>query len=496
MTKRNGRPMPLAALALAGLGALGSVGATAQAPPLLPGLDPLAAKDPFPSTYAPLPSVTTAIINATVLTGTGADEIADATVLMQGGRIAAVGPDVAVPPGATVVDAAGKWVTPGIIDAHSHLGVYASPAIDPHSDGNEAISPNTPGVWSEHSIWPQDPGFARALAGGVTSLMILPGSANLFGGRTVVVRNLPGRTMQSMKFPGAPYGLKMACGENPKRVYGGQGREPSTRMGNVKGYREAWIGAQEYRAEWDKYREDLARFEDDLAAWKAKDPADRDKEPAPPQAPGRDLGKETLAGVLAGEILVQNHCYRADEMAIMTDIAEEFGFRITMFHHASEAYKVADLLAEKDICIATWAEWWGFKLESYDGIQENAALSHEKGVCTIIHSDDETLIQRLNQEAGIAMAAGRRLGLDIDRGEAITWITSNPAKAIGVGDRTGSLEPGKMADVVIWSGDPFSVYSVAERVYMDGAIAFDRADPAYQPQTDFELGQVGKEARR
>ncbi|WP_119677572.1 amidohydrolase [Indioceanicola profundi] len=496
MKRQKLRAGPIAA-ALMGLAVLAPAAAQPQAQAaLLPGLDPTQNSDPFPSTYRPLPSVTTAITGATVLTGTGEDEIQGATVLMQDGRIVAVGTDVAVPPDATVIDAKGKWVTPGIIDAHSHLGVYPSPSLQPHSDGNEMTSPNTPGVWSEHSVWPQDAGFTRALAGGVTSLMVLPGSANLFGGRTVVLKNLPARTMQAMKFPGAPYGLKMACGENPKRVYGGKGQPPATRMGNVKGYREAWIGGQEYRAKWDRYRADLAKYDRDLEEWRGKPEADRGPEPSRPEPPTRDLDNETLAGVLAGEISVQNHCYRADEMAVMADIADEFGFKITMFHHASEAYKIADLLAKRDICVATWAEWWGFKMESYDGIEENAALLHSKGVCTVIHSDDETIIQRLNQEAAIAMAAGRRMGIEIDRGDAITWITRNPARAIGVLDRTGTLEPGKMADVVIWNTDPFSVYAVAERVYIDGGIAYDRFDPKYRPQTDFELGQAGKEARR
>ncbi|HYE49692.1 MAG TPA: amidohydrolase [Azospirillaceae bacterium] len=443
------------------------------------GLDAAADRNPFPSTYKPLPSVPTAIVGATLLTGTG-EEIADGTVVMEGGRIVAVGRGVAVPAGATVIDARGKWVTPGLIDAHSHLGVYASPAVHAHADGNEITGPNTANVWAEHSIWPHDPGFVRALEGGVTSLHILPGSANLFGGRSVTVKNVPARTMQAMKFPGAPYGLKMACGENPKRVYGSKGQPPGSRMGNVAGYRKAWIEAADYRRKWEE--------------WRSKaDDAPSDKAPEPPT---RDLALETLAGVLDGEILVQNHCYRADEMAVMVDVAKEFGYRITMFHHASEAYKIADILARENICVATWAEWWGFKMESFDGIEENPALAHAKGVCTVIHSDDETIIQRLNQEAAVAMAAGNRLGLGITRADAVKWITANPAKAIGVADRTGTLEAGKMADVVVWSADPFSVYAVTETVFVDGAVAFDRKDPRFHPQTDFEVGQPGKENRR
>lgn len=442
-----------------------------------PGLDPASDTDPFPSTYHALPSTATALVGATVLTGTG-EKIENGTVVFADGRIVAVGRDVTVPAGARVIDAHGKYVTPGIIDAHSHLGVYATPEVWANSDGNEMTDPNTAQVWAEHSVWPQDPGFIRALEGGITTLEILPGSANLFGGRSVTLKNVPGRTVQDMKFPGAPYGLKMACGENPKRVYGSKGHTPGTRMGNIFGYRKAWIEAQDYRRRWDEYH----RKQADYKAGKL------DKAP---DAPKRDLQLDTLSGVLDGSILVQNHCYRADEMAQMVAISHEFGFHIAMFHHGSEAYKLADQLKKEGICVATWGEWWGFKMESFDGVEENAPLLDKAGVCTVIHSDDAVLTQHLPQEAAIAMAAGRRLGIDVDEAEAIRWVTSNPAKAIGVGDKTGSLEPGKMADVVLWSADPFSVYALTETVFIDGAVIFDRHDPAHQPKSDFELGQTG-----
>jgi imidazolonepropionase-like amidohydrolase len=438
------------------------------------GLDPFADVDPFPSTYQPLPGGVTAILGARILTGTG-QEIDGGVVVMAAGKILAVGKDVTAPAGANVIDARGKWVTPGVIDAHSHLGVYPSPEVSSRQDGNELTDPDTANVWAEHSIWPQDPGFDRARAGGVTSLEILPGSGNLFGGRSALVKNVPAVTVAAMKFPGAPYGLKMACGENPKRVYGSKGRAPSTAMGNVAGYRKAWIDAADYRRRWEDYR--------------AK--AQKGEKAEPPK---RDLGLDTLAGVLRGEILVQNHCYRADEMATMIDISHEFGFHIAMFHHASEAYKIAPLLAREGVCVATWADWAGFKMESLDGIEANAALAHRAGVCVVIHSDDPIITQHLNQEAAIAMTAGNRLGLNISRAEAIAWITANPARALGVLDKTGTLEPGKMADVVIWSADPFSVYAKADKVFIDGGLAFDRFDPRYQPRSDFELGQPGEGA--
>ena len=425
--------------------------------------------DLYPSTYRPLPSRPTLITNATVLTAAG-DRIEGGSVLMRDGKIAAVGRQIEAPSGAVVIDARGKWVTPGIIDAHSHLGVYAAPGVEAHEDGNEATSPVTSEVWAEHSFWPQDPQIPLALAGGVTSQLILPGSANLIGGRSVTIKNVPGRSASDMKFPGAPYGLKMACGENPKGVYGEKGRAPSTRMGNIAVTRAAWAEALDYRTEWEEYEREIAAGEDET----------------PPE---RDLAKETLLGVLDGKILVQNHCYRADEMLIMIQMAREFGYKISAFHHAVEAYKIADVLAENGICAALWADSWGFKMEAFDGIRENVALvDRPKNGCAIVHSDSALGIQRLNQEAAKAMAAGRRMGLALREEDAIRWITINPAKALGVADQTGSLEKGKMADVVLWSGNPFSVYSKAEQVYIDGALIYDRNDPARQPQMDFGVG--------
>jgi imidazolonepropionase-like amidohydrolase len=431
----------------------------------------------YPSTYEPLPSEPLLITNATVLTGTG-ERIDGGSLLLQDGRIAAVGENVEAPEGVATLDAEGRWVTPGLIDIHSHLGVYPSPGVKAHSDGNEATAPVTAEVWAEHSVWPQDPGFSRALAGGVTALQTLPGSANLIGGRGVTLKNVPAVSYQAMKFPGAPHGLKMACGENPKRVYGGKGRAPSTRMGNVAGYRAQWIEAQHYLDEW--------------AAWEKKQNGKKNERNGDSKPPKRDLRLETLAGVLQGEILVHMHCYRADEMMTVLDMAEEFNYSVSTFHHGVEAYKIAGELAEAGVCGALWADWWGFKIEAYDGIQENIALvDRPAGGCAIVHSDSPEGIQRLNQEAAKAMARGNRAGLEIPEERAIAWITANPARAMGILDQTGTLEPGKMADVVVWNGNPFSVYARADQVFVDGALLYDRADPALQPLSDFELGQPG-----
>jgi imidazolonepropionase-like amidohydrolase len=465
----------LLALALAALSA--SAGAAAPLPP----------RDPYPGTYQRIAAPPVLLRHATVLTGTG-ERLDDADVLLADGRVAAVGRGLQAPEGATVVEAAGKWITPGIIDVHSHLGVYASPGAEAHSDGNEMVDPTTPNVWAEHALWPQDPGFATALAGGVTAMQVLPGSGNLIGGRGVTIKNVPAVTYQAMKFPGAPWGLKMACGENPKRFYGNKGG-PMTRMGNVAGYRTAFIEAQAYMRSWDKYRASLP----DPDAPKKKSRWGRGKDEAGGQAgdpPQQDLAKDTLMGAMKGEVLVHVHCYRADEMAIMLDLAREFGFKVAAFHHGVEAYKVADRLAAENVCGALWADWWGFKMEAFDGIQENLAIvDRPANGCAIVHSDSSEGIQRLNQEAAKAMANGRAAGLDIPPERAIRWLTANAARALGIDQQTGTLEVGKMADVALWSGNPFSVYAKAEKVYVDGALLYDRADRSLQPRSDFLLGQ-------
>jgi len=437
---------------------------------LLPVSGELRAED-YPSTYAPLPSEPTLISHATILTGNG-ERLDDASLLIADGKIVFVG-EGETPAGVTTIDAKGRWVTPGLIDVHSHLGVYASPGVKAHSDGNEMTNPATPNVWAEHSVWPQDPGFSRALAGGITSLQTLPGSGNLIGGRGVTLKNVYSNSYQGMKFPNAPHSLKMACGENPKRVYGDRKQLPSTRMGNMAAYRAQWIEAQQYIDDWAAYEKELEDNKDDA------------------KAPKRDLRLETLAGVLNGEIIVHMHCYRADEMLTILDMADEFDYKVGTFHHGVEAYKIADTLAEKGVCGALWADWWGFKMEAYDGIQENIALvDRPEGSCAIVHSDSAEGIQRLNQEAAKAMSSGNRIGMDISPEHAIGWITLNAAKSLGIDKHTGSLEAGKMADVVIWNSNPFSVYAKADHVYIDGALVYDRENPDLQPVSDFELGQL------
>jgi imidazolonepropionase-like amidohydrolase len=441
---------------------------------ILFALPSLSEREPFDSTYKPLPAQYILFKNANIYDGES-NELQNSDLLIKDGIIQAIGDEIAIEDEQLlIVDATGKWITPGIIDIHSHMGVYPAPGVRTSSDGNESTSPVTADVWAEHSIWVQDPQYALALKGGVTTFHILPGSANLIGGRGVTVKNLQRNTIQSMKYPDAPHSLKMACGENPKRVYGNRGQAPSTRMGNFAGYRKAWIQAENYLKQLQEY----------------ESKSDNAKELE--YAPRRNLEMETLSGVLKDEILVHIHCYRAEEMAVMIDVAKEFNYKITAFHHGVEAYKIADLLADNGICGALWADWWGFKHEAYDMVQANIAIVDQarNGTgCAIVHSDDERGIQRLNQEAAKAWSAGNRAGYNISKARAINWITSNPAKAAGIYYRTGSIVAGKDADLVLWSKNPFSVYALAEKVYIDGGLAFDR-EVGFYPVSDFDLGII------
>jgi imidazolonepropionase-like amidohydrolase len=469
-----------------------------------------------PATEAPRLLITA----GRVMTADG-DDHRPGYVIIADGRIEAVGaglPDTSE--NLPTYHFAEGTITPGLIDTHSHLGVYPSPWAKAHSDGNEATSPTTPGVWAEHSLWPQDPGFQRALAGGVTTMQILPGSANLIGGRGVVIQNVPTRGSRAMRFPGAPETVKMACGENPKRVYGNRGGAPSTRMGNLRGQRQAFLDAEAYVRSWKDYNDKVDAQSADLpaaiarkiekkgldadtyeaSAWdrfrfgkRAFEPnkySDRpdDEQHEPPQPPDRNLDLETLAGVLKGEILPQIHCYRADDMLSMLQVSDEFGFQVRSFHHALEAYKIRDLLAQKGVAASTWADWWGFKLEAYDGIPANAALLSDAGVRAIIHSDSGIDIQRLNQEAAKAYHTGLEAGLEISEDEALRWITANAAWALGIEEQTGTLKAGKRADLVVWDGHPFSVYTRAEWVFVNGRLRHNAATPGAR-WSDFEVGQ-------
>jgi imidazolonepropionase-like amidohydrolase len=431
-------------------------------------VDPENEPDPYASTYTVPTAPVTAIVNATLLTAVG-PRIEHGTIVMSDGKILGVGAGVEVPAGAQVIDAAGQWVTPGLIDFHSHVGLmFEGMRVQ---NANEMSDPNTVQIRIEHSIWPQSPVFEAVLKGGVTTLHIMPGSGNLFGGRTVVVKNVPSVDVAGMKFPDAPYGIKMACGENPIMVYGNKGRSPMTRAGEIAGYRATFLAASNYMKKWDNYRASVAKG-------------------AKADPPARDLQLETLAGVLRGEIKVHIHCYTAAEMSNLIAVSHEFHFQIAAFHHATEAFKMAPKLAQEHIAVATWAgDWSEYKLEAYDSIGENAAFVQQAGGTAIIHSDNENIAQHLNIEAARSMYGARGAGFTVTEEDAIRWLTLNPAKVLGLGDRIGSLEPGKDADVVLWSTDPFSTYALAEKVFIDGALRFDRAHPDPNPRSDFEVGQ-------
>lgn len=415
------------------------------------------------------------IENVKIMTAAG-KTIPEGYVLIEAGQIQKVG-EGTIPiqefKEGQRLDGRGKVLTPGIIDMHSHIGVYPLPGAKAHQDGNEATAPTTPDVWAEHSFWPQDPSIWRALASGVTTIHVLPGSANLMGGRTVTLRMKPATSVAAMRFPDAPQGIKMACGENPKRTYGGKSG-PATRMGNVAGYRRLFQEGWEYRQSWLNHDQAMER-------WNKSGDGER------PKAPKRDHALDTIAGILDGDIRVHIHCYRADEMSIMLDLAKAYGFHVSSFHHALEAYKIRDRLATEKVSIATWADWWGFKMEAFDGIPLNAPMLHAAGGMPTIHSDSEDEIRYLNLEAAKAQSAAREFGLDISDEEILQWITRNPAIVLGIDKKVGTIEAGKMADLVLWDRHPFSAYAKPDKVFLGGELLFDRAPQTF-PLGDLERG--------
>ncbi len=394
--------------------------------------------------------------NATVMTVTHGN-IKKGSIYIRGGKIAAVGEHVDAPADVAVIDAGGKYLTPGIVDSHSHI------ALD--SDVNEATSPITPHMLMKDAFDYQDKAIYRALAGGVTTSLLLHGSANMIGGQAIVIKHKYGAGRDEMLFPNAPGSIKFASGENPKRVYGGREQLPSTRMGNFEVQREALVQAQDYIREWDIYNDKVKRGDKDAAA------------------PKHDLKLEALADVLRGKLMVQIHCYRADEMLTEIAMAKEFGYKIRAFHHALEAYKVADKIASENIGIATFSDWWGYKQEAWDAIPWNAVIAVRKGVRVAIKSDSEDYTRRLNQEAAKTMRYG-----GATEEEALKMITLNAAWIVGVDDRVGSIDVGKDADLVIWDGYPLSSYGVPEKVLIDGDVYFDRSQ-AGLGTTHYKEGQ-------
>jgi len=387
---------------------------------------------------------TIAIRGGTILTGTG-ETIENGSILIRDGKIVEVGQNLNVPTDATLIDASGQFVMPGIIDAHSHI------AAESINEGSVSVSSMT-GI--EDVLDPRDVDIYRELAGGVTTSNVLHGSANPIGGKNAVIKHRWGKDAKGLLFEGALPGIKFALGENPKRSRGTgpAARYPGTRMGVIDVIREAFTEARAYQKEWKAYEDKLREGKKGLVA------------------PRRDLELEPLVEILEGKRLVHAHCYRADEILQLLRVAEEMGFRIATLQHVLEGYKVTKEIREHGAGASTFSDWWGYKMEAYDAIPYNAALMVEKGVLVSINSDSAEEARHLNQEAAKTMKWG-----GLTEAQALALITINPAKQLRIDDRVGSIEVGKDADIAIFDHHPLSVYAVAQKTLVDGEVYFDRA---------------------
>jgi imidazolonepropionase-like amidohydrolase len=397
----------------------------------------------------PLYAQNIVIQNATIMTVTKGT--LQGSVVIKDGKIAEVGEKVMMPQNATVIDAGGQYVIPGIIDCHSHIAVDGNV-----NEGSISVSSM---VDIKDVINPEDIAIYRALAGGVTTANILHGSANPIGGQTIVLKMRWGKDAQGLIFEGALPGIKFALGENPKRSgnpQGGRGatqiaaRYPATRMGVEDTIREAFNEAKAYKAEWDEYAAKVARGE----------------HPSPPR---KDLKLEPLKEVLEGKRYVHAHCYREDEILMLLRVADDYGFKIRTLQHVLEGYKVAQEIAAAGTGASTFSDWWAYKIEAYDAIPYNAAIMHKKGVVVSLNSDDEELMRHLNTEAAKAMKYG-----GLSETDALAMVTINPAKQLGIDSRVGSIEAGKDADLAIYDKYPLSDYAKVQKVLIDGRLYFDR----------------------
>jgi len=388
----------------------------------------------------------TVIRNATILTITHGT-IENGSILIRNGKIAAVGKEVDAPTDATVIDAAGQYVMPGIIDCHSHIAIEGSV-----NEGSVSVSSM---VSVEDVLNPEDIDIYRDLAGGVTTANILHGSANPIGGKTLVIKLRWGKPASALPFEGALPGIKFALGENPKHsgwsLLGGSPRYPSTRMGVMDVIREAFTEARDYKKAWDEYKRKKAAGEANLIP------------------PRRDLKLEPLVEILEGKRLVHAHCYREDEILQLMRVAEEFNFRIATLQHVLEGYKVAEEIVKHGAGASTFSDWWAYKMEAYDAIPYNTALMAERGVIVSVNSDSGEEARHLNQEAAKSMKWG-----GLSEAEALKLVTLNPALQLRIADRVGSIEVGKDADLAIFDKHPLSVYAVAQKVLIDGQVYFDR----------------------
>ena len=382
---------------------------------------------------------TVAIVNATIIPVSSPVQ-EQSTILFEDGLIVAVGQDVDLPEGTTIVDGTDQYVMPGLIDVHSHMGVYPWPGARAHGDGNEATDPVTARVLAEDSFKVEDPALSRARAGGITTIQVLPGSANLIGGETVTLKLRPSRTLEGLRFDGAPRGIKMACGENPKRVYSGDENGPQTRMGNLAYMRQVFQSAQDY-----------------------------EERRAGKNPPPMDHNQETIVDVLNGEVRVHIHCYRHDDIEGIYRVMDAFDIQVASFQHALEAYKVRDIIIEHGTSIATWPDWWGFKMEAYDATPYNATLFKQAGGVVALHSDSPNTIQRMYTEA----AKQQRYGLTEE--QVLEMITLDPAKQLGIEDKVGTLEVGKHADIAMFNKHPLDAYTLVVKTWIDGELVYDRS---------------------
>ena len=402
---------------------------------------------------------TTLIKNATVLT-VSHGTLTSTDVLLRNGKIAAVGPNLNAPTGARVIDGTGKFVLPGIIDAHSHTMMDGSV--------NECTKSVTSMARTQDILNPTAIGIYRELAGGTTAALLLHGSCNAIGGLSTTVKLKWGHPAADFPVPGAPPGIKFALGENPKRtnfnIPGLTPRYPATRMGVEETIRDAFTRARDYKRDWDDYRAAVARG---------------DKNVMPPR---RDLELEPLVEILEGKRFVHSHCYRADEILMLIGIADEFGFKVRTFQHVLEGYKVASEIARHGAMASAFADFWGYKMEAYDAIPYDVAILTRHGVVSSVNSDSDERARRLNIEAAKMIRYG---GLTEE--EALKLVTLNPAMQLGIDNRVGTIDVGKDADVVVWSAHPLSVYAHVEQTFVDGELLFDRqADIARRAQLDAE----------
>lgn len=406
-----------------------------------------------------------AITNGTIYTITKGI-VRKGTILIQGRKITAVGKNIPVPADAEVYDATGKVVMPGLIDAHCHTGIFPDGVGNYESDGNEVTDPITPHLRALDAVHPEDIAFQDLREAGVTAINTGPGSANIIGGQFICVKTRKAATLEEMLVM-APSGMKMALGENPKRTYGEQKKLPSTRMGNAAQLRSMLQSARNYRDKWSRHKDRHDLFAARLLDWESKPPKERGDRPEQPEPPERDIRMEALVPVLEGKLRAMIHCHRADDIMTAIRVSEEFGLKFSI-EHATEGYKIADILAVKNVpCVVGPILFSRMKYELRDMTPRNPGILSRAGVKVALQTDEMSAVKYLRINAAVAAQHG------MDEGEALKAITINPAEIIGVADRIGSLEPGKDADLLVLSGHPLEYRSVPELVLIDGEKAYE-----------------------